>query len=101
MLGTRSSAARRHLTSWKMTARSLNGAPGERGQLSLKLKEPEVRGGHKSVQTYGMASCPFPSCPHPSPGPVLSVTLQVDDFVLHLEFQLRTESNLTDSHFLC
>lgn len=28
------------------------------------------------------------SCPRPSPGPVLSVTLQVDDFVLHLEFQL-------------
>ena len=69
MLGTRSSAARRRLTSWKMTARSSKGAPVERGQLSLKLKELGVQGGSQESANLTAMSCPFPVA-MPTPGSV-------------------------------
>ena len=90
MLGTRSSAARRHLTSWKMTARSSKGIPGEVDLETSTEPEAERTWGLKwftrVCKRYGNVMS-ISSCPCPTPGSILSVALQVDDFV-HLEFQL-------------
>lgn len=90
MLGTRSSAAGRHLTSWKMTARSSKGIPGEVDLETSTEPEAERTWGLKwfarVCKRYGNVMS-ISSCPCPTPGSVLSVALQVDDFV-HLEFQL-------------
>ena len=52
-----------------MTARSSKGAPVERGQLSLKLKELGVQGGSQESANLTAMSCPFPVA-MPTPGSV-------------------------------